>query len=198
MSLILLPKYSISSDGVTLTVKDNTGQYSTTNVGGFDATGANNPKVSEVTVAQIKIAVREEGGEVGPETTVNAFPTLPSDIAGTFDISSTLGGQGGNYADAVYRLTYVVQGIWVSNGSVPFLNTSVLFVPIVPNICACWAKASADAAKCNCNCNDLDERFRRISLYVRELEAATEDGNVNAMQKFIDILTRICDEESCC
>lgn len=195
--IALNPKYSVSSDALTLTVTDKTSQYSPINLGGFDPAGTANPKASETTVCEVRIALRNSDGTFGTETTIDAYPTLPSDIAGTFDILSTDAGQGGSYADGVYRITYVVQGVWVSNGSIPFLATKALYIPIVTSICACWQKKAAAFAAQDCNCSD-DETFDTISLYMFLLNGAIECQDVNSMQAFIDKLTKLCDSSCGC
>lgn len=197
MSIALLPRYAVSTDGITLTVTDRTGQYSTLIPGGWDPTGAANPKVIEATVAEIRIAKRNPDGTFGAETTVNVYDDLPSDDGGDIDITSTDAGQGGNFVDCVYRMTYMVQGIWTSNADTPFLVTDVRYIPIIPSICTCWQKASADFAKCQCNCDGLNDRLSKISLYMRLLDASYQCGNLNAMQQNIDILTKLCADCGC-
>lgn len=196
MPIVLKPKYSVSADAKTLTVKELTGQYSPINTGGYSPSGTPNPKANEATVAQIRIARRNSDGTFGTETTVNVYSTLPSDIGGSIDILSTLAGQGGNFADAIYRFTYMVQGVWVSNASIPFLTQDVRYVPLIPSICACWQKKAAAFSEKDCNCND-DEAFRMVSIYMRLLEGAYECQDLNALQKFIDKLIKLCADCGC-
>lgn len=198
MSIVLKPLYQVLIPGTKLTTTDKTGQWSVTaNPGGFDPTGANNPKVTEATVGEIRIAKRTSAGLLETETTVNVYPTLPSDVDGTVDITSVAAGQGSAFADSVYRLSYVVQGIWVSNSDIPFLETSVKYIPIIPNACACWQRLSARAAKQVCNCGAVDEKLSKVSLYMRLLGEASVCPNVDAMQTNIDILTKLCAQNDC-
>lgn len=197
MSIALLPSYSASPDGTTLTVKDNTGQYAiATNVGGWDPLGVANPIISDATVAEVRIAQMYFDGTFGVETTVNVYGSpgigLPSDLGLSYSITSVFAGQGGNFVDSIYRITYMVQGIWTSNGSLPFLANDVRYVPIIPTICACWQKTSAEFAKCTCNCDDFDSKLNRISTYMRLLDKAYEYADINSMQQFIAILTKLC------
>ena len=196
--IILLPNYSVSSDGTELTVTDQTLSYDSINVGGWDPTNVINPKVADALVAQVRIAIRNSDGTFGTETTVNVYPDLPSDTGGNKIITSVIAGQEGSFTDAVYRFTYMVQGTAPSyppNGTYPFLAQDVRYVPIVPNLCACLQKAAAEFVKCNCNCQDITEKFRKISLYMRLLEKAYCCKNINAMAQFIDVLKRLC---NCC
>jgi hypothetical protein len=195
MSIALLPKYSTPTDGSVLKVVDFTGQLSALNPGGWDPTGVTNPIVTEATVAEIRIKKRTSSGDFGPETTVNVYDDLPLDDGGFIEITAEDLGQGGSISDGVYLITYMVQGVWVTNGSTPFLATKEVYVPLVPNICACWQKQALSAAACKCNCDKIDEKLNSISYYVRLLEGAYTSGDPNSMQKFVDILTKLCD---CC
>ena len=197
MSLALKPSYWVPTDGTLLKVTDRTGQLSTLNLGGWDPTGADNPIVTEATAAEIRIKKRTSSGEFGPETTVDVYDDLPSDIGGYLEISAEDLGQGGSISDGVYLITYMVQGIWATNSDTPFLTTKQVYVPLIPNICACWQRVSASAAACQCNCGDIDAKLRKISLYMRLLEGAYSPcGDPNLMQKYIDILTKLC--ATCC
>lgn len=198
MSIAIKTSYSVSSDAITLTAKELTGQYSLTNLLAWDPTGVANPKASEATVAEIRIAKRTSSGTYGTETTVDVYPDLPSDIAGTIEILATDAGQGGTFSDGVYRFTYMVQGIWVTNGSLPFLTTKTVYVPLIPSICACWKKASAAYADSNCSCTDKAKKLNDISRWMRFLEGAYDCQNLNAMQLFIDKLTTLCAETCNC
>ncbi len=192
MSIVLQDRYSVSTNGTTLTVTDRTGQISSLNEGGWDPAGTDNPIVTDATVAEIRIAKRNTDGTYGTETTVNVYDTLPSDEGGDIEISAEDAGQGDAFTDGVYRITYVVQGIWTSNSALPFLATKTVFVPITPNICTCWQRAAADAAGCLCNCGDVNKKLSNITFYMRLLDYAYERGDVVSMVKFIDILTKIC------
>lgn len=196
MSIAPKTNYSVSSDAKTLTVKELTGQYSVLNLGGWDSAGTANPKSSEATVAEVRIAKRNSDGTFGVETTVNVYNTLPSDIAGSIDILSSDAGQGGSFSDGVYRFTYVVQGIWVTSGNTPFLTTKTVYVPIIPAICTCWQKKSAEFVESGCGCEKSDI-FNTISIYMNLLEKAFECQNLNDIAKFIDKLTELCNNYSC-
>lgn len=198
MPIALKSTYSVSSDAKTLTVADKSGQYSVLSLGGWDPTGIANPKASEATVAEVRIAKRNADGTFGVETTVNSYPSLPSDISGTFDITATLAGQGGTFSDGVYRFQYLVSGIWVTNGSIPFLVTKTVYVPLIPSICACWQKASAAYADANCACTDKAEKLNSISRWVRFLEGARDCQSLNSMQLFINKLTTLCADDCAC
>jgi len=194
----LYSPYLVKIPGTTLTVTDKTGQFATTaNKGGYDPLGVANPKITDATVGLIKIAKRNSDGILEDETTVNVFPTLPSDVDGTIDITSEAAGQGSNFADGVYRLTFVVQGIWITNSNLPFLATSAKFIPIIPAICACFQKLAAKAAKAVCVCGDVDVKLSKVDLYIRLLGEAKECKDVNAMQTFIDLLTKLCAQNDC-
>lgn len=196
MSIVLLPSYSVPTNGTLLKVRDRTGQFSALNPGGWDPTGAANPMVSEATAAEIRIKKRTSSGDFGPETTVDVYDSLPLDDGGYIEITAEDLGQGGSISDGVYLITDMVQGVWVTNSSTPFLTTKQVYVPLIPTICACWQRQSALAAGCVCNCGDIEAKLRKISLYMRLLESSYKIGDPNSMQKFIDILTKLC--ATCC
>lgn len=191
MSIVLLPSYSLNSDG-DLVVKDKTSSYTSINVGGWDATGGSNPRVTDALTAEVRIAKRNTDGTFQTETTVNVYSDLPSDVAGEKIITPEDADQ--SFSDAVYRFTYIVSGSWLT---VPFLVQDVRYIPLIPSICSCYEKAEAEFVKCNCNCTDIAEKFRKISLYMRLLERAYFCKNIQAMSDFIDKLTQIC-ECACC
>src|SRR3972149_3726762 len=114
MALALTFRIALSSDAKTLTITDRTGAYSGLQTGGF---GSPNPAVSDATSATIKIAKRNSDGTFAAEITVNVFNALPSDSAGTYDISATTGVNADTYTDGIYRFIYTVAG---SSGGTPF------------------------------------------------------------------------------
>ena len=103
MALALTFRIALSSDAKTLTITDRTGAYSGLQTGGF---GSPNPAVSDATSATIKIAKRNSDGTFAAEITVNVFNALPSDSAGTYDISATTGVNADTYTDGIYRFIF--------------------------------------------------------------------------------------------
>ena len=192
MALSLAFRIALSSDAKTLSIKDRTGDYSGLNVGGF---GSPNPAVSDATSATIKIAKRNTDGTFGTETTTNAYSTLPSNSAETtFNISATTGVNAATYADGIYRLIYTVAG---SSGGVPF-STSVTRYDVLRNsIAVCYQKKAVEISDCSCSCEDIEKSFKCFSLYIRLLKAAECCGDLTLIQKYLDKLTKLCDDCGC-
>ena len=193
MALGLSFKIALSSDAKTLTITDRTGAYSGLQTGGF---GSPNPAVSDATSATIKIAKRNSDGTFATEITVNAFNTLPSDSGGTFDILSTLGVNAATYADGIYRLIYTVAG---TSGGTPFSASVTRFDILRNNIAICYQKKTANFVACECNCEEIEKEFQCFVLYMNLLKSAECCGDLNSIQKYLDKLTELCNDDcGCC
>ena len=191
MALTLAFKIELSSDAVTLTIIDKTGAYSGLNTGGF---GSPNPEIADATTATIKIAKRNSDGTFGTETTVSAYSTLPSNSAGEFNISATTGIGAATYTDGIYRLIYTVTG---TSGGTPFSATVTRYDTLRNSIATCYQKKAEKVASCNCACDEIEEKFKTISLFMRLLKGAEGCGNLNDIQKYLDKLTTLCDDNAC-
>lgn len=186
MALVLQFRIALSSDGKTLTITDRTGVYSGLNVGG---TGSPNPAISDATSATIKIALRNADGTFGTETTTNAYSTLPSNSAGTYDIVTTAA-----RADGIYRFIYTVAG---TSGGTPF-STSVTRYDVLRNsIAICYQKKAVKVATCECSCDSIEKEFKCFSLYMRLLQSAECCSDLNAIHKYLTKLTSLCSDTDC-
>lgn len=191
MAIELKICYTLSSDGKTLTGTDRTGQYSALNLGGW---GAPNQLIASVLVATIEIAKRNSDGTYGASTTVDVFNDLPSDTGGSIDISSSDAGQGDIFPDGVYKLIYKVTG---TQAGVPFNYSVTQYKSFHPSINSCWQQLSAKSAACSCNCEEINEKFKSVTLQMRLLCAAEQKGDLNAIQQYIDFITKKCGSCGC-
>lgn len=191
MAIELKICYTLSSDGVTLTATDKTGTYSALNTGGW---GVPNPLVSTALTATITTSQRASDGTFGTATTADVFSTLPSAIGGSIDISATDAINSSGFADGIYKLIYQVTGV---SASVPYSDTDTQYRSFHPSIDSCRQKLAADVAICSCNCIELETKFNNLSTMYRLLQAAECCGDLNSIQKYIDILTKICSDCGC-
>ena len=183
---------SLSSDAKTFTFQDRTGFYSATNQGGW---GSPNQLVGTALTATISFAKRNTDGSYGAETTVNSFPTLPSDAGKKVDISSLTALGVESTADGIYKIIYDVTGVSVS---VPYHFSSTQYHAFTPNIDGCWQKKAVKVSSCECNCQSIDDDFKCITIFKRLLCAAEDCGDLNSIQKYIDKLTKMCGSDCGC
>lgn len=192
MAVSLSFNISLSSDAKTLTITDTTGQYSSTNTGGW---GSFNPDLNTALTAVMQLSKRNADGTFGTTTSIDMFPTLPSDSEGAFDITATLAGQGITFSDGIYRLKYIVSG---NNGGISPYNLSITRYDTLRNsISCCGQKMAAKVATCNCNCKSIESKYREFSIFYRLLKAAECCGDLNAIQKYLDKLTEMCSDTDC-
>lgn len=191
MAIALKFNISLTSDAKTLSIIDKTGQYSSLNTGGW---GAPNYLVGTALTSTLKIAKRNSDGLYGTETTVSLFPTLPSDIGGSSDVTAVSAGQGSTYADAIYRLIYTVTGV---SAGTPYSYSTTRYDVLRNSIACCYQKMEVKVSECTCNCKSIEEKFRKFSVFYRLLKGAECCGDLNAIQKYLDELTKICNHTGC-
>jgi len=191
MSILLKYKVTLSDNGESVNVKDNTGQYSILNTGGW---GAPNVLVGSALTAAIKISKRNTDGTFGAETQVDVYPTLPSDAGVSVDIAATDAGQGDSFPDGVYRFVYAVTG---TEAAVPFNYTITQYKSFHSSINCCYQKLAVKVANCSCNCQDLDDKFKEMTIQLAILCRAEGKGDLNAVQKEIDFITKMCTKCGC-
>lgn len=189
-TIVLQPCYSLNQTGDTLTVTDNTGEYSSINTGGW---GSPNPIVSTALVSHVDISVRAADGTFGEITSVNSFPDLPCSNGCSFDISSEDAGQGTAFADAIYKFNYYVSG----TSGTPYIYNVITYKSFHPNIDCCYVKLSAKLSACNCGCEELTDKFNKMTINMMLLEKAECNGDLQSIQSYLDCLKKICTECDC-
>lgn len=190
---VIVPLFaaSVPSNAETMLIADRTGTYSPLNTGGY---GSPNPDVDTALTATMGVSKRETDGTWGEETSVDMYDDLPSKIGGEFEIAADDAGQGENFADAIYRLTYNVTG---DDGGTLYNVSKTIYVAFTPTIDSYWQNLGKDVAACSCSCEALTEKFNCFSNYYYLLCAAKRSGDLNGIQKYIDILTALMRENNC-
>lgn len=191
MAILLKPCYSLNQNGDTLTVLDNTGEYSSTKTGGW---GSPNPALNTALVAEIRISLRDTDGNYGDVTTINAFSDLPSEDGGEFEITSEDAGQGTVFPDGIYKITYYVSGL---DGATPYIYSVTTYKSFHPAIDCCYQKLAIKVSTCSCNCQDIKDNFNKMSVNMRLLKGAECSGNLDSIQKYIAFLTDTCRNCGC-
>lgn len=188
MSFLLQFKVCPTSlcDGVVIT--DLTGQESCLSAIGF---GAPNIALGDVTTATIKVATRNSDGTFSSDTTINAFPTLPSQTGGTFSITNVL--YPGGFGDAIYRFIYTITGV---SSNIPFTYSATIYRPITCSLTCCWQKLSKKLCECDCS-DELKDKHRRLSVLMRGLSATCDCASLDCMQDIINEGTEICADCGC-
>lgn len=191
MANVLKVCYILSDDGAELTINDRTGQYSVLNTGGW---GAPNHDISTALTATLSTSMRASDGTFGDAVVFSVFPDLPSDIGGEVDVDATDAIDSDSFADGIYKIIYTVTG---DDGGTPYTLTNTQYRSFHPSIDCCVKELSAEVAVCNCSCVELEEKFRKVSVFYRLLKAAECCGDLNSIQKYIDILTKLCTNCGC-
>ncbi len=190
--IVLSFKASVPSNAETLHVTDLTGTYSALNTGGWETP---NPAISTALTATIGVSKRNTSGTWQTQTLADVFDTLPSAIGGDIDIDAADCGQGETFADGVYRLVYNVTGL---DGSTPYNVSKTIYKGFTPTIDAYRQNLAKDVSACSCSCEALTDKFNCFSNYYRLLCAAKECGDLNGIQKYIDILTAMMRDRCGC
>lgn len=190
MSVLLKPLYSINQEGDTVTVLDNTGQYSSLLLYSW---GSPNPDISTVLSSHIDVSKRNADGTFGTTSIIDVYPTLPSDIGASYDISAADAGQGTVFSDGIYKFYYYVAG----NDGTAYAYSVTTYKAFHPAIDCCYAKLSAKYAACDCGCKELEEQLNQFTINMLLLEKAKCNGDLQSIQKYIDYLTDLCTECSC-
>jgi len=172
-----------------LTINDNTGAYSANNLGGW---GAPNYDISTVTSATMLIQQRQSDGTFvnTPIYPASVYNALPSNSMGSTNILASAVGYGtaGVFPDGIYLMTYTVNG----NSSGAYSLTAQNYYFHTCAIDTCYQKAALASSTCNCVCDDINAKLRDIAYYYRVLQAAKKSGNLTDVQKYIDLLTKLC------
>jgi hypothetical protein len=142
----------------------------------------------------VKIAKRNSDGTFGTETQVDVFPSLPSDAFVSVDIPASDAGYGDVYPDAVYRIIYKVTGVNVGD---PYNISSTQYKSFHPAIDCCYQKLTLKATTCSCNCIDINNKLTAMTLQFDLLCRAERKGDLDAVQKYIDFITKMCTNCGC-
>jgi hypothetical protein len=185
MSLILRFSASIPSNATIINITDCTSIYSPLNVGGWDTP---NVDISTALTATISISKRNTDGTWQTQTSVDVFDDLPSQAGGSVDITAEDAGQGETFSDSILRLIYNVTG---DDSGTPYNVSTTIYQAFTPVIDSYRQNLAKDVSACNCVCEELTEKFNCFSGYYRLLCASKRCGDLNGIQKYIDILTTL-------
>lgn len=188
LSLVLCALQNVDCSSVSM--KDITGVYSAGNVGGW---GAPNKTIADANFATISVSKRNSDGTYGTEFTIDAYPTLPNITGVLFTFTSTLLGIGTKFTDGIYKIAYTVGNNAVSNWS----SSVTIYKVFDCSAKCCYQKISDQVSVCSCGCDDLNEKYAQISTYYRLLQGAKQDGSLDAIQAYLDKLSRLCISCNC-
>jgi hypothetical protein len=194
MSIALKICQSQSDDCKTIVLTDKTGAYSLSNLTGW---GAPNSLLSTALTATITISKRDATGLFidSPLSPIDVFPTFPSDVNATFNLTAELAGYGAGalFSDGIYKITYTVTGV---DGSAYTLET-IRYDGLLCNGMCCFKKKADKVSTCICDCEDIEKSFIKLWTYIRLYEAARDCANFNQMQKYIDKIFKTCVDCGC-
>ena len=187
MAIALTYCITESDDATAFTVEETTGVYNaSTNTGGW---GAPNPTIASATAATITLSQLTDAATntYTDAVTVSVYPTLPNTTetlkeltAEDFDY-----GTDSTFPDAVYKIIYAV------TSSSAAITSVTQYKGFYANLDCSIKQLSDRFSVCTCNCTGLNEQLREIMFYRRLLSSATCCGNVPAMMKYIEKLTRM-------
>jgi len=180
---------SLSDDCKYLRITENTGIYDAVNTGGW---GSPNHDISTASSATVTISKRNSDGTLtpSPNSPINVFPVLPSDISGYTVISAeTAGyGAGSTYSDGIYLITYTVSG---DDPGAYSLTTSQYKGFICAGTC-CYKQLANKASLCVCDCEGLNKKLISLMRNIRLFNSASDCADLIQMQAYIDKITKLC------
>jgi len=188
-------KYCVteSDDAKSFDFVEKTGVYANpSNLGGW---GSPNPTTVSALTATITLSqlIDSATGTYTTPVTVNVYPTLPNTTEAVYTLTAEQFGYGvdAQFPDGVYKVSYAVTS---SLGTIDTVTTYRGFYSILD----CCIKTLADKVSvCTCNCDSLEEELRVVYLYRRLLSAAYCNGNLNTMNKYIELITKMCTDCNC-
>lgn len=191
-------KYCIteSDDAKSFGFIEKTGIYDNPlNLGGWDASGINNPSIASALTATITLSQLTDPSTntYTSPVTVSVYPTLPNVTETAVDLTATQFGYGtdAQFPDAVYQISYAV------TSSLGVINTVTQYRGFYAQLDCCIKKLADKVAICTCNCDGLNEKLREIYLYRRLLSAASCCGNISQIFKYIEKITKMCSTLDC-
>lgn len=208
MAIELNLTYERSTDGLTVTVTDNTGVYNAgTNPGGY---GAPNPSVGNFTNFNISCYLPDPV-TLYPSSTpvvIDAYPALPSSANGTFDLTSLLltGSATTVLIDGWYQ--FIVGADYntgLEEGTVTSTNNLIMF-EIVD---CCITNLTVKSINCGCSGGSkkisnlvkgnlmLDQFRERTVNGVVVASPIDECGQYNMAVDLLLSLQDICDSDNC-
>lgn len=206
MALELNLAYQRSTDGLSVTVTDNTGVYnSVTNPGGY---GTPNPSVANFINFNISCYLPDPITLLPQSTPVviNAYSALPSNSNGTFDLTSLLltGSATTVLIDGWYQ--FIVSADYdtgLEEGTATVTNNLIMFQIVeccINNLmvkslgCGCGGKKIDNIVKAKTNLNMLSERT--VNGVAME-SIVDECGQYNKAVTALLELQGICDDSNC-
>ncbi len=185
-----------SADCESLVITDKTESYSSTNPGGWESP---NPALNTALTATINIAKRNSDGTwtTSEDSPIDVYPTFPSveDAEVTITGEDAGYGVGSNFEDGVYRTIYTVTG---NDGEEDYTYTTTYYFSNTCAIDCCYQQAAVAASVCNCACDDINNKLKNIAFYRRLLKSSECCGNLQLIQKYIDLLTKLCADCGSC
>jgi hypothetical protein len=180
---------TLKANGEILNIEDTTGAYSTTNIGGY---GTPNDTSASAQTAVVQIWKRNEDGAYGDMTEVDVYPTLPSDSGGDIDIDADDAGQSETMSDGVYKIKYKI-----ASAIAPYTYDTTQYKSFHPAIDCCYQNLALKQVNCSCNCADVNDKLTKMTLQFALLKRAECSGDLDAIQKYINYITRLCDSCGC-
>lgn len=189
------PKICVTknTDCESIIITDATGVYSASNPGGY---GDVNPEIADFHFANIVIEKRNSDGTYTTSdlSPIDVYGDFPSSSDGTITITGEDAGygSGSNFDDGIYRITYNLGTDVANEYAVSYYFSQTCAID------CCYQQVSLEASTCNCVCDDINNKLKNIAFYRRLLSAATCCANLNLIQKYIDMLTKICSDCNSC
>ena len=205
MAIELNLTYERSTDGLTVTVTDNTGAYNvSTNPGGY---GAPNPSVANFTDFVISCYLPDSLTLLPSSTPVviDAYPALPSSTNGTFDLTSliVLGDATTKFIDGWYVFDVSANyNTGLEEGVVTATNNLVMF-EIVD---CCITNLTVKSINCGSSkkisnlvkANVILDQFRQRTVNGALVDSPIDEcGQYNLAVDLLLELQGICDSDNC-
>lgn len=194
--VVLSIKVKESEDRTSFRLTEMTGEYSSTNTGGW---GSPNNTIAQALTATITVYLRNSTtGVFELIGSVDAFDDLPSSTSssttGYFDVeASALDASLSTFVDGIYKIVYTVTGVGTEN--VPFSFSVTEYKVFDQSIRCCIAKKGVVVCGCCTDAQKLD--FENISFMYEQLERSKCGNEFDVIQNHLDYLTKKCSDCGC-
>jgi hypothetical protein len=208
MAIELNLNYAISDDGLTITVTDNTGAYSSpSNTGGY---GTPNPSIANFSDFLISIYLPDPVTLLPSSVPVviDAYSALPSNSNGTFDLTAlnVLGSATTKFIDGWYQFIVAANyDTGLTTGTVTATNNLILYA--ITDCCI----TNMTVKEIDCGCSGASTKLMKLSkanLMLDQLRPRTVNGALvaspidqcgqyNEGVNLLLIAQDICDSSEC-
>ena len=179
-----------TDDCLNLIFNDQTGNYTTTNTGGW-----NSPNISLTTATAASVAITTPSGTT---YTFNVFVSgLPSyDINSTYSISYSDLGFTSSLADGIYTAVYTVNALDGSGEPAVYTVTKSTYITCNLQCCVDTMLINIDDWDCDCS-KDAKDNYLKAFGILQQIYHAIECGDLDTASNLSTVANKLCKNSGC-